>query len=60
MFENITPYLFYKLFLFIPLIIVFKFAVRNSVKEEKNLGVFLNFVGVLFILGLFYITFKYT
>ena len=60
MFENLSPYLFYKLFLFIPLILVINWSVRKSAEKDKISRSVFYFIGVLFVFGLFYIVFKYS
>jgi len=60
MFESLTFSFYLKLLIILPLLLIFSWIFRHSAKKEKIIKGSINLIPLLIVLGLVFITFKYS
>jgi hypothetical protein len=59
LFEGISSYFLFKLLIFVPVALILKWIIGDLVDKQKTLRGALYFLGIIFIIGLLNITFKW-
>ena len=60
MIESLTFSFYFKLLIILPLLLIISWIFRHSAKKEKIIKVSTNLIPLLLVLGLVFITFKYS